>query len=650
MGLLAPLALAFVPVLAAITALYWLRLRRPETGVSSLHLWQALLRDREANAAWSRLNASLLWLLQLGIAAALILALARPWAATPQSGGRNLILILDTSAGMGSTDEPGGHTRLDEARRLAGERIAALPGNGTALLIAGGNHATLVSPATDDRTALRRALDGLHVEPTGTDLHDALALAAGLAPAQPDPEVVVYSDGRFPDPSRDGLTIPAPLRFVAVGTRGANQAIVALSLRRNAATLSLFAQVLNASDQPVNRRLDIALDGVAWAGRNLSLPPGTSQTVLFDEVPPATGQVHAHLAGSDDLAVDDDAWTVNRSADPVSALLVSDGNRFLQNALVLLPNVNLSRSTPAEYSPDLTATLTVFDRVVPTGTLPTGNLLFIAPPTSTLLFDRNGSVTEPAPSLPPPPAGADGNPASDPILRYTDLSNLHVAQAARIERTAWARTVLGSDQGPLILAGETGGRRIVIIAFDLHDSDLPLQADFPLLIRNLVGYLSPDAAGGLAVSVPAGAPVALVADKDEGVTRLSVAGPDGTLLADYAVQPTETHFQFTGTSRLGLYVVSQWAGAGVIRREGFTVNLFAPAEARLLPVQAPALPPSRRPAGVAVVESARVEWWPIAAALALLVLVAEWLLTHRLGLRRLGQRFARRPEDHLANP
>ncbi|MDQ2809604.1 MAG: hypothetical protein M3Z04_22245, partial [Chloroflexota bacterium] len=506
-----------------------------------------------------------------------------------------------------------------------------------------------VSPAGGDQGVLRRALAGLRVQATATDLHDALALAAGLAPAQPDPEVVVYSDGRFPDPSRDGLIIPAPLQFVAVGTRGVNVALVALSLRRNAATLSLFAEVLNAGDTAVTRRLDIELDGVAWAGRSLTLPPGVSQTVLFDEVPPATGQVHAHLAGSDDLAADDDAWTVNRAADPVPALLVSDGNRFLQNALVLLPNVSLSRSAPAEYSSDLTATLTVFDRVVPTGTLPLGNLLFIAPPRSTALFDVNGSLSEPAPTLPPPLVGNDGNPAPDPILRYTDLTNLHVAQAARIERTAWARTVVGSAGGPLILAGETEGRRVVIVAFDLHDSDLPLQTDFPLLIRNLVGYLSPDSVGGLAVSVPPGAPVTLAADANEGVTRLSVSGPDGAPLADYAVQPGATRFPFSATTQPGLYVVGQWAGATEVRREGFTVNLFSPDEARLLPVAAPALPVARRAGATVPAEPARAEWWPFAALLALVVLVAEWLLTHRLGLRRLGQRLRRRQEDPLAH-
>ena len=42
MGLLAPLALAFVPLLGLILALYLLRLRRPETAVSSLYLWESL--------------------------------------------------------------------------------------------------------------------------------------------------------------------------------------------------------------------------------------------------------------------------------------------------------------------------------------------------------------------------------------------------------------------------------------------------------------------------------------------------------------------------------------------------------------------------------------------------------------------------------
>src|SRR6476659_7085465 len=104
MGLLAPLALLLIPLLGVIAAFYLLRLRRQETAVSSLYLWETLLRDREANAPWQKLRTNLLLLLPLVIVAALILALARPWSVGGGTGGRNVLLVLDTSASMGATD------------------------------------------------------------------------------------------------------------------------------------------------------------------------------------------------------------------------------------------------------------------------------------------------------------------------------------------------------------------------------------------------------------------------------------------------------------------------------------------------------------------------------------------------------------------
>ncbi|MGI8587050.1 MAG: vWA domain-containing protein [Chloroflexia bacterium] len=652
MGLLTPPALLFLPLLGLIIAFYMLRLRRPETGVSSLQLWGALLRDREANARWKRLSVSLPLVLQLLIAAALILALTRPWAATPLTGGRNLLILLDTSASMASTDLSGVENRLDQAKALAWQRIAGLPANGTATLIAGGNHARVVAPQTGDREALRRALDGLSVEPTTTDLYEGFALVSGLVTAQPDPEVLVYSDGRFPDPRSAVAKIDAPIHFVSVGQRGANQAILSLSLQRNGPTASLFAQVLNASDARVSRRIDIALDGVAWAGRTLDLQPGAMVDVTFDQVPQDAQIIHAHLADKDDLALDDDAWTVSRATQAAPVLLVSDGDRFLENSLVLLPNVSLSRSAPSEYAPMLTATLTVFDRVVPTGTLPVGNLLFIAPPSSTSLFDVNGKLDTPNPVV---PAGTQPtDPSAPDLLRYVDLSDLHIAAADRLERTSWARTILGSDSGPLIIAGETEGRRVAVVGFDIHDSDLPVQTAFPLLMRNLVGYLVPPPAGGMPAGVSAGDTLLLTSDVQDGVTRMTVAGPKAEALADYKVDAANYRFNFSRTGALGVYIVTQWAGGRVVRREGFAVNLFSADEAQISPLADPALPDAAAtpPIGSgAEAEGARLEWWQLPAALALAVLVAEWMLGHRLGLRRLSQRLtARRKGETLANP
>src|SRR6266545_4987508 len=52
----------------------------------------------------------------------------------------------------------------------------------------------------------------------------------------------------------------------------------------------------------------------------------------------------------------------------------------------------------------------------------------------------------------------------------------------KIAPESWAHVVVDGDGGPMLLAGEKDGRRIVVLAFDLHNSDLPLQVAFPLLL------------------------------------------------------------------------------------------------------------------------------------------------------------------------
>src|SRR2546423_4115745 len=101
MGILAPLALAALPLLALILALYLLKLRRPSAPVGSLHLWSALTRDREANSLWQRLQVSTLLLLQLLALALLIVALARPWLPTTEPVGEHAVIVVDVSASMG---------------------------------------------------------------------------------------------------------------------------------------------------------------------------------------------------------------------------------------------------------------------------------------------------------------------------------------------------------------------------------------------------------------------------------------------------------------------------------------------------------------------------------------------------------------------
>ena len=114
--------------------------------------------------------------------------------------------------------------------------------------------------------------------------------------------------------------------------------------------------------------------------------------------------------------------------------------------------------------------------------------------------------------------------ARDPLLRFVDLAEVHVARAQVMTLPDWAHVVMDSESGPMVIAGEQGNRNMVVFAFDLHDSDLPLQTAFPLLIRNLVTYLSPLPGAGLPSSVAPGEPVS-ISKVSESVTSIVLEDP-----------------------------------------------------------------------------------------------------------------------------
>src|SRR5512140_1772590 len=117
MPFLTPLALAGLAFVPLVLAMYLLKLRRDRSVVPSTLLWHRLVSDVEANAPWQRLRRSLLLLLQLLLVAILAILAARPFVERPAGLAGDLVLVVDTSASMQSTDVT--PTRLDAAKTAA---------------------------------------------------------------------------------------------------------------------------------------------------------------------------------------------------------------------------------------------------------------------------------------------------------------------------------------------------------------------------------------------------------------------------------------------------------------------------------------------------------------------------------------------------
>ncbi|HJZ50418.1 MAG TPA: BatA and WFA domain-containing protein [Roseiflexaceae bacterium] len=630
MSFLAPLALISTLIIGPIiVAMYLLKLRREERRVSSTFLWQRIVRDVEANAPWQKLRRNLLLLLQLLLLLLLALALARPFFRTTGIAGRNLILIVDRSASMQAVDVA--PSRLEAAKQQAIELIDQLPDGGRATVIAAGGQMEVPVAATTDRRQLRDAIEAITARNGGgSDLAQALTLASALSSREAESEVAIISDGNVTFPPE--ITMPATVRYFPIGQRRENVAVSAVALQPSAAGQTLFAQATNYGPSPASRRMDIYLDDNLFNAYNLTLDPGREQSIVV-EVPAQVRKAEARLVDeskADALPIDDRGYAVSSSGEATNVRLISPGNRFLETALGLLPSVKTTivpTSTATFTETAAQVPLTIFDAVVPP-TLPPGNLFFIAPPRSTEYFSITGQIEFPA--LRP-------TPGDEPLLKDVKLSDVSVRIADKIAPGSWARVVVDGDGGPMLLAGEKDGRRIVVLAFDLHDSDLPLQVAFPLLLSNIVGYLAPGS-GAEASQLAPGQPLAF--QVDPSITAVRVTRPDGQVVP---VEVKAGQAIYADTDALGAYAVEQFQGQKLVARQRYTVNLFSKEESTIAPqAELKIQQTSGLQQATAGERVGRREFWRWLAAAALVVLVIEWLVYQRNGIAYLRQRWRQR--------
>ena len=320
-------------------------------------------------------------------------------------------------------------------------------------------------------------------------------------------------------------------------------------------------------------------------------------------------------------------------------LLVTKGNSFLEASLRLQPNIDLYETTPAKYANVGNFDLTVFDGFVPSK-LPSGALFFVNPPTDSSVFGKSGAEI----SISHISAGSD----NQNLLNQVDLSSIHVVRKShQLTPAAWMQPIIVTPETPLLIAGEQDNRRIGVLSFDLHDSDLPLQPTFPILMYNLVNWFLPLPVSGNAQVAP-DTPVTIQAWP--GAERITITGPDQQTVT---VAPPFPVTAFNNTDKIGIYSVTQMTQKQELHG-AFVVNLFDPLQSRLTPsARLPISQSTLFDTGSPAVPHVLREIWPWIAAFLLLVLCAEWWLFSRSytkhsvqGLKRPNPLQQARPGNH----
>ena len=608
MSFLSPIAFAVLGVAAPLVLLYFLKVRRRERRVSSLMLWGAELRDREASAFFQRLQRDPLLILQILALIALAVALARPVITVNGEGARKVVVVLDTSASMKTRDVS--PSRFEAARGEAVSLVRRLGEAAEVMVIETGVQPHVTAALGRDRDRALSAIRNAEPRDLPHRLPEALRTARALVGSDPRAEIHVFTDGAF-TLGQAAETSDPRIRWVGVGRRGYNVGIVSLAIRKTyygSFGYQAFVSLVNHSPESQTFDFGLAIDGQTIAEKSLTLEPNVRRSIVLPFTHQGGGTVTAKINVSDDLATDNVAYAVIPPPKKIAVTLVSPGNLFLEKVLRTDPTVALDVKTPEQYQGGMgEADVVVLDSSTPPKVGP-GRYVFVNAVPGDVPIEVLGRIEN--------PSIMDWDRAH-PVMRHVEFAKVAIQDAMRVRPLAAGRALVETVGGPLIYALEEPDRKAIFIGFDLFKTDFPLRVAFPLILSNTLRWLHPAALDQSSLQLSAGQPILLPVA--HGISSATVNTPSGRAVKALV---TRGVVSFTDTDEVGVYTLSTARGDMKL-----AVNLGDGDESDVAPHALPA------PAPVTAAASPPIpiqrELWPLFVLLAALLLALEGLLYWR---------------------
>ena len=515
MNFLSPTSLLLFGLAIPIVALYILRLRRRREPVSTLMFWEELFRERQTTSLFQRLKHLLSLLLQLLFLTLLVLSIARPQFAFITKSARQLVLIIDQSASMNAIEEDtDGRTRLEVAKESALRSVDGLRFMDEMTVISSHTRPIIHIPFTNHQKSLRAAIHAIQPTDISTNLEPAYDLAYAIAQTKPNPEIVIFSDFQSVSeellaklkskPEQDTDTeAPDPevkRHLIRIGKANDNVGITKFRVRKslvNAFDYQTLLRVVNASEEEKKFNVELYFDENLFDVRPYTLAPGESKSEIFSNFAFEGGKLKAVLDIQDPLASDNIAYATLPKRDLIPVLLVTAENPFLQKALAVDEQIQLTVLTPTEYETDVLPESTnsqgsknyqvvIFDRYSPP-TLGDGNYMFIYPPAVDASETPNRELKWNIGAALETPIITDWE-RTHPILQHVHLENVQIGTAYQVTPPSTAQVLARSFESPVLFIDVKPNRKIVFAAINILESDLPLRIAFPVIIANTIQW------------------------------------------------------------------------------------------------------------------------------------------------------------------
>lgn len=507
----------------ALIIIYLIKAQHEDRPVSSTYIWKLSSRFMKKRLPMQKIKKILMFLLQLLIIVAVALLAARPAVVNGKSC--NYIAIIDASASMQTTDETGTSRfeyALAQAEELSGE---ISNGHSVSIILAADSASWLVQESTS-QNEVKLALNNAKCTYGSCDTAEAIELAQLLCQRSSNAQVLFFTDNEYTETEN-----------IQVTNLNKNEWNVSVSsiTAKAAQKGTAFTGTLTSYNRDATVTVGLRIDGQIVDAQIIDCTQDVSTAVTFTAEDVSSYDTAEVFIETSDALQTDNSYAICRKSDRTySVLLVSESPLYLESALNALGTCEVTVVSSLEDAELNGQDLYIFDGISPESYPEDGSVLVFG---TQQLPDglTAGSVIDTSAVL-----RMNTEQQSDLFEELSLLETAVTNYSALNGNTAWEPLFYCDDVAVLATKEMGSGLQFTVVSFDLHDSNLPMQTDFVVFMRNLVEFSVPaflkdtdhTAGGTVALTVMPAAQQLYVELPDDSIKALSTAGSISSVAVD----------------------------------------------------------------------------------------------------------------------
>ncbi|MBU3134821.1 BatA and WFA domain-containing protein [Clostridium gasigenes] len=446
--------------------LYILKRKYKEEVISSSLLWKEVYKNTRATTPWEKFRKNIMFLLQLLILLLIIFALMKPFLKFGGESYKNVIIVLDNTASMSTIYNE--KTRLENGKDLAKEFLNSAKDGTNAYIVnfdGGGNLLLSGEPSKDIST---ETINKITQSYGSGDINDVVSLVKAVGEGIGEEyETLIFTD-------KDVSLGDVNGKVVLLGNTGSNGSVDNISHKFIGENMKIIATVSNRGTGSYEGDFSLYNGDDLIKVETLSLAEGEKKTLSF-ELEQFKGEYLKGELSRKDINLEDNLYYhVIGNTKIKRVLIVTTENVFLEKAFGSIQNTEVFKTNDvSNLSEGDNYDLYVFDNVKPEVMPSKGSILFINP-TSNNFFKvlEGGEIGE-------------ATAVQGELSNYLESIKFTLSKYGKLEVPYWGRGFLSVDESAIGFKGEFEGRQIAALTFDLHNSDLALKKEFPILIYEL---------------------------------------------------------------------------------------------------------------------------------------------------------------------